>query len=122
MGVLSDVKVLLGVDPENKDFDAVLIMHINSAFMRLDQIMSINYSPHFRIKGEDETWEMFCDIEKFGMIPSYVSSKVRLLWDPPQTSYTLTSLQDSITEMEWALIAQCVDLEAENKEVKKWET
>lgn len=122
MGVLSDVKVLLGLVPENTDFDAALIMHINSALMRLGQLMSLDFKPYFTIKGEEESWSDFCDTEKFPMIPTYIAKKVQMAWDPPQTSYVLTSLQDSITEMEWELIAQCVDLEAENKEVKKWET
>ena len=51
--ILTSIKKMLGIIEEYEQFDADLIMHINSVFMILNQI-GVGPSRGFSIKGEDE--------------------------------------------------------------------
>ena len=87
-----------GINP----FQTDLIIHINSALSTLIQL-GIGPIEGFRIRGTDETWSDFMlgnrgDIE---MIKSYVYMKVRLMFDPPQNSFLVDSLEKQCKEFEW---------------------
>lgn len=38
---------------------------------------------------------------------SYVALKVKLLFDPPQSSSTIEATKNLISELEWRLYAEC---------------
>lgn len=83
-------------------FETDLIIHINSALSTLTQL-GVGSEEGFAITGTSETWEDFVgekrsDIE---MIKSYVYMKVRLMFDPPQNSFLVDSLEKQCKEFEW---------------------
>ena len=101
--ILTSVKKLLGITEECTDFDADLIMHINSVLMILTQI-GVGPSKGFSIKDKDDYWKDFIsDMTKLESVKSYVYMKVRLMFDPPSSSAVMESMNRMISELEWRL-------------------
>ena len=105
--ILTSVKKLLGLTEEYTAFDADLIMHINSVLMILNQ-MGVGPEKTFTISDATATWSEFCggrtDIEA---VKSYTALKVRLLFDPPQSSSVMDAIESQIGELEWRLYTLC---------------
>lgn len=105
--ILTSVKKLLGVAEECTDFDTDVIMHINSVLMILNQ-MGVGPEKAFAISDATATWSEFvgerADLEA---VKSYVGLKVRLLFDPPQSSATMEATKNLISELEWRLYVTC---------------
>lgn len=101
--ILDSVKESLGIVSEDVDFDTQLIMHINSIFAVLHQI-GIGPTEPFSIYDSDATWGDFIGDEAVIMnVKSYMYARVRLIFDPPSSSFVLDSLQKLSDEMEWRL-------------------
>ena len=104
--ILDSIKKLLGIDEADLNFDQELIMHINSVFMVLNQL-GIGPVGGFKISSNEEVWTDFVgtrlDLES---VKSYIYLKVRLLFDPPQNSFLVESINKQIQEYEWRLRVQ----------------
>jgi len=101
--ILTSIKKMLGIIEEYEQFDADLIMHINSVFMILNQI-GVGPSRGFSIKGEDEIWTDFIpDDSRLELVKSYMHLKVKLLFDPPLGSAVIEVMNRQIQEFEWRL-------------------
>lgn len=114
--ILTSIKKLLGITEEYEHFDADIIMHINSVFMILAQ-MGVGPSEGFSIKDKTATWDMFVSQNtNLESVKSYVFMKVKLLFDPPQSSAVMESMNRMISEFEWRL-----NVESETPTVKSEE-
>ena len=104
--ILDSIKKLLGIDEADLNFDQELIMHINSVFMVLNQL-GVGPVGGFKISSNEEVWTDFVgtrlDLES---VKSYIYLKVRLLFDPPQNSFLVSSIEKQIEEQEWRLQVQ----------------
>lgn len=102
--ILVSIKKLLGIDESYTHFDSDLVMHINSVLMILTQL-GVGPASGFTISGSSETWSEFLgeDISKLAAVKSYVHLKVKLLFDPPQSSSVAESYSRLISEFEWRL-------------------
>ena len=100
--ILETIKKLLNVDSEYKAFDTDIITHINSVFLVLNDL-GIGPTEPFEIIDETETWEQFDPEKKFSLVKSYIYLRVRLLFDPPATSFALDAMQKQIDEYAWRL-------------------
>ena len=101
--ILTSVKKLLGITEDYDYFDQDIIMHINAAFMVLTQL-GIGPSEGFLITDDTDTWSDFIDDStNLGSIQSYVYMKVKLMFDPPQNSFTVDSMTKLVNELEWRL-------------------
>ncbi len=101
--ILTSVKKLLGINEDYTQFDVDLIMHINSVFSVLTQL-GIGPSDGFHIEDKTATWTDFLeDSEKLEMVKSFMVLRVRLLFDPPSSSFVLDSLQRQADEFTWRL-------------------
>ena len=104
--ILDSIKKLLGIDEMDLNFDQELIMHINSVFMVLNQL-GVGPVGGFKISSNEEVWTDFVgtrlDLES---VKSYIYLKVRLLFDPPQNSFLVGSIEKQIEENEWRLQVQ----------------
>ena len=104
--ILDSIKKLLGIDEADLNFDQELIMHINSVFMVLNQL-GVGPVGGFKISSNEEVWTDFVgtrlDLES---VKSYIYLKVRLLFDPPQNSFLVGSIEKQVEEHEWRLQAQ----------------
>ena len=105
--ILTSVKKLLGLTEEYTAFDPDLIMHINSVLMILRQ-MGVGPEKGFSISDATATWTEFCEGQvDLEAVKSYVALKVRLLFDPPQSSSMMEATKNLISELEWRLYAEC---------------
>lgn len=101
--ILDSIKKLLGIESDYTAFDQDVIMHINSVFSLLHQIGA---SPLEGVSISDNTavWEMYLgDRTNINFVKTYMYLKVRLWFDPPSTSFVLSSMQEQIKELEWRL-------------------
>ena len=101
--ILESVKKVLGIAPENLVFDQDIVMHINSAFSVLHQL-GVGPDEPFIIEDETATWSEFLGTERgVNSVKSYVYLRVRLLFDPPATSFALGAMEKQIEELGWRI-------------------
>lgn len=101
--ILTSIKKLLGITEEYEQFDTDLIIHINSVFMILNQI-GVGPEKGFSISDKSTVWSEFTDNAlSVEAVKSYMFLKVRLLFDPPQSSALIESYNRQIHELEWRL-------------------
>lgn len=101
--ILTSVKKLLGIAEDYTHFDSDIIMHINTVFSILTQL-GVGPSEGFSIEDEHASWTDFIgDNAKIEMVKSYMHHKVRLLFDPPQSSAVMEAMNRTISELEWRL-------------------
>lgn len=104
--ILTSIKKMLGISKEYTHFDEDLIMHINSALAVLGQL-GVGPSEGFSITDKSAVWSDFVpDLSKLQFIKTYVYQKVKLLFDPPQSSAAIQALNESIREFEWRINVQ----------------
>lgn len=105
--ILVSVKKMLGIVEEYTQFDTDLILHINSVFTILTQL-GVGPKEGYSISGDSNVWSEFTeDQKKMELVKSYMALKVRLIFDPPQSSGAIESIKNLIAEMEWRLNVNC---------------
>lgn len=97
---------MLGITEDYEHFDSDIVMHINSVFMILSQL-GVGPESGFRISDKFAKWTDFIpEEENLESIKSYMELKVRLLFDPPQSSVVMECMKQMINELEWRINAQ----------------
>lgn len=102
--ILTNTKKVLGIDESYKAFDADVLMHINSVFAIMNQL-GLGPDVGMVVEDETDTWSSFYDDPRLSSIKTYVYLRVRMLFDPPETSYHQTSMENQIQELGWRLTA-----------------
>lgn len=101
--ILDSVKKVLGIPSEYEVFDPDIIMHINTVFFTLSQL-GVGPDGGFSISSKSDTWDSYIpEGSNLEAVKSYVYLRVRILFDPPSSSYVLTSMENQIKELEWRL-------------------
>lgn len=101
--ILISIKKLLGIDEYCEHFDTDVIMHINSAISILTQL-GVGPSNGFFVVDNTQTWkELIGDRTDLEFVKTYVYMKVRLVFDPPQSSSATEAMNKMISELEWRL-------------------
>lgn len=104
--ILITIKKMLGLDQDYDVFDEEIKVHINSVFMYLNQL-GVGPDTPFSITGDTETWPQFTPSgDNANALKTYMYLRVKLIFDPPNTSFVLKAIQDQITELEWRLNVQ----------------
>ena len=102
--ILNTVKKASNMSADFTAFDDDVIMHTNTLFMTLRQ-MGVGPSTPFSIEDASAEWTDFTeDIEQLEAVKTFVSLKVRLIFDPPQSSTVMQAIKDIIAECEWRLL------------------
>lgn len=99
--ILDETKHVLGIDPSETVFDIDILMHINSAFATLNQISSVPTGPVFEVADKNATWDGFITQPELNGVKTYIYQKLRLIFDPPPTSFAVNAVNDQIKEFEW---------------------
>jgi hypothetical protein len=103
VSILSSVKKALGIEEAYTAFDPDVLMHINTVFSTLNQL-GIGPEDGFMIEDAEPTWDAFLDDDyRLNSVKSYVYLRVRLLFDPPATSYLIEAMRKQVEEFEWRL-------------------
>lgn len=101
--ILQNTKKLLGLDSEYTEFDEEIKIHINSAFSALSQLGAAPPEGFMLITGE-ETWDSLLeDRTQIEMVKTWLYLKVRLVFDPPTTSFAITAIENQISELNFRL-------------------
>ena len=102
--ILDSIKMFLGLSTEDDIFDQEVMMLINSAIMALQQIRVGPQDKLFSIEDNSATWSDYLeDPTELPMVKPYISIKVRLIFDPPQSSSLDQALRQDLAEYEWRL-------------------
>lgn len=102
--ILTSVKKIIGIDEAYEQFDADIIMHINTVLVTLKQI-GIGPEKGFKITSKEETWHDFLGdkLDDYVEVETYLSLKVRLIFDPPNNATAVEVLKETIKEIEYRL-------------------
>jgi len=101
--ILNTIKKMLGIPVEDTAFDIDIISHINSTFTILHQL-GVGPVIVFSILDHTTEWNAFSqDAYIVALCKSYMYSNVRLIFDPPTTSFHIEALNRQISEFQWRL-------------------
>lgn len=98
--ILTSIKKRLGIPELVTDFDEDVIMDINAVLSILRQI-GIGPTEAYSITGSSETWSDYVsDTSTIQLVKTYIYLKVRLMFDPPQSSVLTDAINQNIKELE----------------------
>lgn len=102
--ILISTKKILGIAADYTEFDLDILTHINAAFSTLTQL-GVGPVSGFMVEDDTAIWDDFLadDIESISSVKTYVYLRVRMLFDPPTTSFVIEALNKQIQELEWRL-------------------
>lgn len=101
--ILTSVKKMLGIDKAYTAFDIDIITHINSVLATLTQV-GIGPVTGFLVEDDTDTWDALLGADpRFNIAKTYVYLRVRLLFDPPATSFAIDAINQQIREFEFRL-------------------
>lgn len=107
--ILDTTKKALNLAADYDAFDTDLIMHINSVFSTLHQL-GIGPDEGFSIADDATEWSAFLNGDKrLNNIKTYVYLRVRLIFDPPGTSFVIAAIEKQLEELTWRINAQRED-------------
>lgn len=104
--ILKSVKKGLGVPEWDDGFNTELIIYINTALMTLRQL-GVGSEVGSVITSPEDLWTSFIEgSDEFEMVKAYVILRVKLMFDPPSSSFVLEAIKSQIAEFEWRLNVQ----------------
>jgi len=104
--ILTSTKKIVGIGESDTSFDPDIILHINSVISVLTQV-GIGPADGFMIEDSTATWEDLIGSDpRLSMVKSYLYLRVRLIFDPPGTSFALDAMNKTVAEIEWRLNVQ----------------
>lgn len=110
--ILTSVKKsLMGVTEDDTAFDDQILLHINNVFPTLHQL-GVGPTEGFSISGKEETWDDFVTDKLLqNFVKGYVVNKVKLAFDPPASSFVLSSLEKQTEELTWRINVRVDEIE-----------
>lgn len=101
--ILTSTKKNLDIPEDYEAFDLNIITHINSVFSTLTQL-GVGPSVGFMIEDATSVWSDLLGTDpRLNAVKTYVYLRVRMLFDPPSTSYLVEAMRQQIQEIEWRL-------------------
>lgn len=101
--ILMTIRKLVCGDPYADHFDTDLLVHINACFSILNQL-GVGPENGFVVTDETQSWSSYiADNYILNMVKTYVTLKVKKIFDPPLTSSVLEAMDKEISQLEWRL-------------------
>lgn len=101
--ILMTIRKLVCGDPYADHFDTDLLVHINACFSILNQL-GVGPENGLVVTDETQSWSSYSDNDRIlNMVKTYVTLKVKKIFDPPLTSSVLEAMDKEIKELEWRL-------------------
>jgi len=101
--ILTSTKKILGIAKDYTVFDLDILTHINATFSILNQL-GVGPIDGFFVEDDTAEWEDFeAPSNQLNLIKTYVYLRVRMLFDPPATSFLIEAANRQISEYEWRL-------------------
>lgn len=103
--ILISTKKILGIEETYTAFDLDILTHINSVFFTLNQL-GIGPVDGFMINDAEAVWADFLGTDnRLNSVKTYLFLRVRMIFDPPATSFHISAINEQIHEFEWRLNA-----------------
>lgn len=104
--ILRTIKKMLGLDIDYEAFDTDIIVLINSALMTLQQL-GVGRKNGFVVTGLTQMWSDFLPSDTMlEGVKHYIMLRVKMVFDPPQSSYVMETMKQEKEELEWRLREQ----------------
>ena len=101
--ILMTIRKLVCGDPYADHFDTDLLVHINACFSILNRL-GVGPENGFVVTDETQSWSSYSDNDRIlNMVKTYITLKVRVIFDPPLTSSVLDAMNKEISQLEWRL-------------------
>ena len=101
--ILMTIRKLVCGDPYADHFDTDLLVHINACFSILNQL-GVGPESGFVVTDDTQSWSSYiADNYILNMVKTYVTLKVKKIFDPPLTSSVLEAMDKEISQLEWRL-------------------
>ena len=101
--ILITIRKLVCGNPYADHFDTDLLVHINACFSILNQL-GVGPENGFVVTDETQSWSSYiADNYILNMVKTYVTLKVKKIFDPPLTSSVLEAMDKEISQLEWRL-------------------
>ncbi len=98
--ILTSTKKVIGIAEDDTTFDLDIIIHINSVFSDLQQI-GIGPEDGFMIEDDSAEWDDYLQGDNgLNNVRTYMFLRVRMVFDPPQTSFLLTAMEKQLAQLE----------------------
>ena len=98
--ILNSTKKMLGIDPDYNVFDLEIQTFINAQFSTLNQL-GVGPVGGYEIEGPDNVWSEFLNGDpNLNSAKTLIFTRVRLLFDPPETSFGQESMRKVAEELE----------------------
>lgn len=101
--ILLLTKKKIGIDRNDHAFDEDIIADINAVIFSLN-LIGIG-EEGFAISDDSDAWSDFLgdDIKIYEAVKTYIYLKVKLMFDPPSSSFVVSALEKQASELEWKL-------------------
>ena len=101
--IFSSVKKVVGLLGDDGSFDEDILLHINSVVSTLRQL-GLSIPADFYVRDDVQTWsDLLGEFRDLDLVKSYMTMKVRLMFDPPSSSFGLKSMEEMTKEYEWRI-------------------
>ena len=101
--ILKTTKKNLGLAADYTDFDPEIIGYINTALATMTQV-GVGPTEGFQIQDEFAEWgHLLGGDPRLNAVINYVSMSVRLMFDPPATSFGINAIQEQLNQMVWRI-------------------
>lgn len=100
--ILITIKKTLGIDESYDAFDSDILVAASGAVLALKQIGVGEAS--FSLTDDKQTWNDFVpECTDAITVAQYICQKVKLVFDPPTSSYVVESINKNLDELLWRL-------------------
>lgn len=104
--ILNSVKKNLGIAADYDVYDDDILLYLNGVFSTLNQL-GVGLDEGFLVEDDTATWDDFLGSDpRLNHVRTYATLRVKMHFDPPQTSYAQEAIKEQIKEHEWRLNVQ----------------
>ena len=101
--IFGSVKKVVGLLGDDGSFDEDILLHINTVVSTLRQL-GLSIPSDFYVRDDVQTWQnLLGEFRDLDLVKSYMAMKVRLMFDPPSSSFGLASMTEMVKELEWRI-------------------
>lgn len=119
--ILMTVKKMLGLDSNYDAFDTDVIALINSSMMTLQQL-GVGPKEGFVVTGLREMWSDFLPSDTMlEGVKAYLYLSVKMVFDPPTSSFVMEAMKSQKEEMEWRIREQAEFYPGDDSRKGYWE-
>lgn len=107
--ILTDIKLLLGIESTDTNFDSELVIFINAAISKVTQL-GVGPEEGFSITGTTQTWDdLIGNFKNLQAVKDYIYIDVRLIFDPPSNAFVVNAYRDMQNELAWRITVMVDD-------------